>query len=72
MEPMLVKCFVCIVLGINSQQLNKEVENVLESMEMDISVKILKSSKKNWRRESLGLCCVGVNQFCLVKHYLLL
>ena len=50
-EAMLVKSFVCIVLGINGQQLTKEVEHVLESLEMDVSVKIDKSSKSSCRRE---------------------
>lgn len=48
-EVNLVKCFVCIVLGINSQQLTREVENILDCMEMDIKVAINRSTKKTWK-----------------------
>ena len=48
-EVNLVKCFVCIVLGINSLQLSSEVENILESTDMDIKVAIRKSNKKTSR-----------------------
>ena len=51
-EVNLVKCFVCIVLGINSHQLATEVENILESIDMDIKVAIGKSNKTTCRRKS--------------------
>lgn len=49
-EANLVKCFVCIVLGINSQQLSSEVENIMENVDMDIKAAIGKSNKRNCRR----------------------
>lgn len=51
-EVNLVKCFVCIVLGINSHQLSDEVENIMENIDMDIKVAIGKSNKRNCRRKS--------------------
>ena len=48
-EVNLVKCFVCIVLGINSNQLTSEVKNILDSTEMDIKVAIRQSSKRTWK-----------------------
>ncbi|XP_068741090.1 uncharacterized protein [Montipora capricornis] len=45
-----VKCFVCIVLGINSFQLASEVENIMESIDADIKVAIGKSNETNCRR----------------------
>lgn len=51
-EVNLVKCFVCIVLGINSHQLSSEVENILENIDMDIKVAIGKSNKTTCRRKS--------------------
>lgn len=50
-EANLVKCFVCIVLGINSQQLSSEVENIMENVDMDIKAAIGKSNKRNCRRK---------------------
>lgn len=50
-EMNLVKCFVCIVLGINSHQLSCEVENIMENIDMDIKVAIGKSNKRNCRRK---------------------
>ena len=47
-----VKCFVCIVLGINSFQLASEVENIMESIDADIKVAIGKSNETNCRRKS--------------------
>ncbi|XP_022793901.1 uncharacterized protein LOC111332743 isoform X2 [Stylophora pistillata] len=49
-EVNLVKCFVCIVLGINSHQLSNEVENIMENVDMDIKAAIGKSNKRNCRR----------------------
>lgn len=51
-EVNLVKSFVCIVLGINSQQLSSEVENIMENIDMDIKVAIGKSQKRTCRRKS--------------------
>lgn len=48
-EVNLVKCFVCIVLGINSHQLAGAVENIVESIDMDIKVAIGKSNKTTYR-----------------------
>ena len=48
-EVNLVKCFVCIVLGINSHQLAGAVENIVESIDMDIKVAIGKSNKTTCR-----------------------
>jgi len=49
-EVNLVKCFVCIVLGINSHQLSDEVKNIMENIDMDINVAIGKSNRRTCRR----------------------
>lgn len=59
-EMNLVKCFVCIVLGINSHQLSSEVENIMENVDMDIKVAIGKSNKRNCRREYCLFCMLFI------------
>jgi hypothetical protein len=51
----LVKCFVCIVLGIGSQQLAREVENILDGMEKNLKLEVIKSTKRTWKRKCFYL-----------------
>ena len=48
-EVNLVKSFVCIVLGINDKQLTRELENILDNMEMDIKAAFNRFKKTTWR-----------------------
>lgn len=47
----LVKSFVCIVLGIGTKQMAREVETILDGMETNLKLEVIKSSKKTWRRK---------------------
>ncbi|XP_031569085.1 uncharacterized protein LOC116303646 [Actinia tenebrosa] len=50
-----VKCFVCIVLGIGTKQMAREVETILDGMESNLKLQVINSSKRTWRR----IYCLG-------------
>ncbi|XP_048583396.1 uncharacterized protein LOC116619128 isoform X2 [Nematostella vectensis] len=55
----LVKCFVCIVLGIGNQQLAKEVENIMNGTERSLK-EVIKVSKRTWKKTKLLLMIAAV------------
>ena len=44
-ELQLVKCFVCIVLGVQNKQLTMEIENMYDEFEMELMIRLRKERK---------------------------
>ena len=52
-ETHLVKCFVCIVLGVQNKQITMEIENMYDQFEMELLVRLRRERKKMRKGEVL-------------------